>query len=345
VSKKRPQRKRTRVGTSRVGEQKRASGAEPKQHRWRKPLAWSGGVGTAVLIGVLISVLSTQAGRVIPQPSSAAGDTPALQASPKTALTPSAESTRTTSPVRGRPSLNPLTVVSEDPVNVDDLADWAFARPVVLSTAALKTLNHDVVTPTSSGDADLTAIADYMYSRGGYETEFIDTQLVVQNNQNVPLRVIDIGVIKSCTQPLGGMLFFGPGQASDSGVKIGFNLDSTYSYALEIPNNSIVSSESYPYYFANYTVTIAPGAQQVFDLVAQSLDHACTFRYVVTVLEGEKKVYQTIGDGSNPFRVTGYRKGRSAYSVVYEGGAYSPSSNSLFVRVNPRKFDTSALGL
>jgi hypothetical protein len=341
LGRKKPRLKRPQADAPRTGQQKTPEAESKNAHRWRKPLAWWGGVGTAVLIGVLISVLSTQASRVIPQPSSEAGNVATGQTPPKPASTGPAASTRPASFSSAPPSVDPLTVVSEDPVNVDDLADWVFPQPLVLSAAALKTLNTDIVNPTTFANPDFTAIADYMYSLGGYEMGGVDTQLVVQNNQSVPLRVIDIGVIKSCTAPLDGTLFYGPGQAGDPGVKIGFNLDSTYSYALQITGNYIYGSYSYPYYFANYTVSINPGSQQVFDLFAQALDHACTFRYQVTVLEGETKVYQVIGDGSEPFRVSGYRKGYSAYSVVYEGGAYSPSQNRLFARVNPKTFSAS----
>ena len=41
-------------------------GSTPKKHAWRRPLVWLGATGTAVLIGVLVSVLSTQAQRVVP---------------------------------------------------------------------------------------------------------------------------------------------------------------------------------------------------------------------------------------------------------------------------------------
>jgi hypothetical protein len=218
---------------------------------------------------------------------------------------------------------------------VDNLATWVFGDPLVLSAAALEDLNNDLHDPTG------TAVADNLYLQGGYEAQWVDTQLVVQNNQNTPLRVINIGVIKSCTAPLDGTLFFAPGQGADSGIKIGFNLDSAYSYALQLPSGNI-GPYSYPYYFANYTVSINPGAQQVFDLFAQAFYHACAFRYLLTILEGSVKVYQVIGDGSAPFRISGLRTGYSAYPVIYTVHEFSSAvDGSGFSRVAPKTFNTA----
>lgn len=142
-----------------------------------------------------------------------------------------------------------------------------------------------------------------------------------------------MSVIKSCTSPLRGTLFLAPPQAGDFSIRMGFNLDSPEPVALEIHGNQI--PDSAPYYFADYTVSINPGAQQVFDLFAQALNHACTFRYRATILEGKTKVYQVIGDGNEPFRVSGLRN-NSAYSVMYAGGIYSPFEKGQYVRANPK---------
>jgi hypothetical protein len=44
---------------------------QPAKPLWRKPAVWLGTLGTGVLIGVLVNVLSSQAERVVPPPSSA----------------------------------------------------------------------------------------------------------------------------------------------------------------------------------------------------------------------------------------------------------------------------------
>src|SRR5215472_8136015 len=41
---------------------------QPTKPFWRKPVVWLGTLGTGVLIGVLVNVLSSQAERVVPPP-------------------------------------------------------------------------------------------------------------------------------------------------------------------------------------------------------------------------------------------------------------------------------------
>ena len=51
-------------------------------------------------------------------------------------------------------------------------------------------------------------------------------------------------------------------------IQLGFNLDSPDSDARKIDGENLTNSD--PHYFADYTVLIAPGAQQVFNLFAQN---------------------------------------------------------------------------
>lgn len=321
LGRRKPQPRRCPAGASSATQQKTLKTGSKRVHRWHKPLAWSGGVATVVLAGVLVNVLSSQATRVIPQPSVSATS---LSIAPVSTALPG--STRPVSSSSARPSVDPLTVVSEDPLDVDNLGNWVLPKSLVLSSAALKSLND-----TSS----FNAVADYLFSQGGYQDGHSETQLVVQNNQNFPLRVIDIEIAKSCTAPLNGTRFFAPGQASDPSVKVGFDLDRMYPTAVEVPfwPDSPKFYNSAAPYFANYTVSIAPGEQQAFDLFAQAFNHACTFRYKFTILENETKVYQIIGDGPEPFRVSG---GSWNGSVMYYLGPCSPSSDRGWARVNPK---------
>lgn len=299
----------------------------PKQtRRWRQPLAWSGGIATVVLAGVLVNVLSPQASRIIPPPPSTPGNVTGSEAPSKPAATASAASAQPTASASTRPSTDPLTVVSEDPVATNpSFYSWVLPRPLVLSSAALKSL-LDSSSPN--------AFPNYMFSIGGYQLGGTETQLVVQNNQNVPLRVINMDVIKSCAAPLDGTLFYLPAQGSDPGVKIDFDLNSAYSIATGPPAYNSTTP-----YFANYTVSIAPGAQQVFDLFTRVFNLACTFRYRLTILEGEAKVYQIIGDGSGPFRASGgFSNGFfSGFKVMYILDFCNPFDvRRQLVRVNPK---------
>lgn len=295
-----------------------------------------------MLVGVLISVLGTQASRIVPQPVSGsvsgdgsvrAGDSQSPSVHTSTG-NPTGASSRPSSPLQ---NLRPLKVVSEDPLNVDDINDWIFPGPLVLSSARLKALNSDFLR-----DPIGNAVADYLYSHGGYEVQFTDTQLVVQNNLNIPVSIIDMRIIKSCTAPLKGTFFYAFGQAAVETIQLGFDLDSPDSDARKIDGENLTGSS--PYYFAGDTVLIAPSGQQVFNLMARTLNHACTFRYQATVLEGAKKVYQVIGDGAEPFRVTGEYNTYSKYAVIYAGGVYSPKTDGRFVRVNPQTWNGTGRG-
>lgn len=52
----------------RSANQRKATKQQPKTPLWRKPAVWLGTLGTGVLIGVLVNVLSSQAERVVPPP-------------------------------------------------------------------------------------------------------------------------------------------------------------------------------------------------------------------------------------------------------------------------------------
>jgi hypothetical protein len=88
----------------------------------------------------------------------------------------------------------------------------------------------------------------------------------------------------------------------DDTVGLGFNLDSEENDA-EIAKGIGISSWE-PGYFAKHTISLPPGQQQVFDLYAITSTHSCSFRYQATILDGDHKVNQLIGNGPRPFRVT-----------------------------------------
>lgn len=227
-------------------------------------------------------------------------------------------------------------MVSEDPLDADLLYTWSFAGRVVLSQSQLRHVNSIYF-----GDTTGTSFANYLFSLGGYAENVAITQLVVQNNQQAPIRILDIHVVKSCHAPLTGTLFFNPSQGADESIYIGFNLDSADTDAKVAPAGNVTSSS--PNYFTGKTVSIEPGAQQVFDLVARTSYHTCTFRYLATILNGDKKVDQLIGDGSQPFRISAlvanlHDQRLSDYSVVYAGGPSSPARDEAWVRVNPKTY-------
>jgi hypothetical protein len=284
---------------------------------WRKPVVWLGSLGTAVLAGVLISVLSVEAQRIVP---------------------PAAPESSASTPQRlGSPGAGPpLMVVSERPLDVDELANWSFPSRLALSAPQLKRANAIFLAGATS-----PRVASYFSSLGGYALGFVQTQVVVQNSRSHLVRIIDMHVIKSCHAPLTGTVFYAPGQAADTIIGLGFDLDSSDTGARIVRNHYISPTTDY---FEKYTISVKPGTQQVFDLQAVTSRYSCTFRYQATILDGEKKVYELIGDGRQPFRISAAADTRtrdflSRYSVVYAGGPSSPARNGAFVRVNPKTYE------
>jgi len=309
----------------------KASGnpSEPEATRWwRKPIVWAGGVATVVVAGVLVNVLTPPAQRLT------------ASAEPTVTVTASGDATKVASASRGQgkptpnptPTTPPLSVVSEDPLNLDYLGIWALPDKITLSPTKLAHLNslHSV-----------TDRANYFYSMGGYAMN-ADTQLVLQNESSQPVSILDVRVVKKCGPPLTGTLFDSPPQAGDWDVRIGFNLDSADTDAESATGWNTNAWK--PDYFENKYISFRPGQQQVLNIRAVTDSHACTFSYQATVLEGKTKFYQTIDDGGQPFRVTSINSfGR--YAALYVGGVYTEwptHHHGEYVKENPKTYSPPA---
>lgn len=301
---------------------------------WHKPIVWAGGVGTVVVAGVLVNVLTPPAQRL------AVSAQPAVTAMPLITVRGAASASKR----HGRPKPSPapttppLSVVSEDPLSLDDLGVWAFPSKISLSPSQLAYINA-LQRQTMVNVNLITRVADYFYALGGYGIS-ADTQIVLQNNSNQPVSILDLRVIKNCEAPLSGTLFDSPPQSSDSEIRIGFNLDSgdTDAESAKGWDTSIWK----PDYFESKYISFRPGEQRVLNIRAVTARHACTFSYQATVLEGKKKFYQTIDDDGHPFRVNAIVGGRpnapcARYASLYVGGALTMlHRHGGFVQKNPK---------
>jgi hypothetical protein len=283
----------------------------------RKHKAWTASFTTVVLAGALSGVLATQAGRVMPPPQS-----PSMGSAQ-----PTREAASTAVPLV-TPKTPPLHVLSENPIELQELGVWSFPGFFVLPKNA----------PNVN---DTAAVVQYMKAHGGYPASSV-TQLVVQNTRNYPIRILDMQVVKNCQQPLTGTLFYNPPQGADLSIEVGFDLDSTDPEAKLTRGPGITAS--LPDYFSRYTVSISPGAQEVFDIRSVTTKYSCTFRYEVTVLDGQHEVQQLIGDGNQPFRISAV-VGTSAtipfakYRLVYIGDdPQVPGSYNKYEKVNGKTF-------
>ena len=296
-----------------------------KEPLWRRPLAWLGGIATFVIGGVLVSVLSTQAQRIAPTP------TPAQTQTKQANSTVSTTDNQSQSP----PKSPPLKILSEDPINLDELGVWTFPAKMILPSNQLAKLNSSFLHSGPGG------AADYLFPLGGY-AQSVDTQIVVQNVHKHPIQILNMNVIKNCRAPLTGTVFYAPGQVAVEVIQMGFNLD-TADTAAKLVNRIPTVSPSAPDYFSKYTVIIQPGATQTFNIRAVTAKYACTFRYDATILDGTRKVHQQIGDGKQPFRISALatrvqQPYFSRYAVVYVGGVQSTGGIGPYLRVNPKTY-------
>jgi len=213
---------------------------------------------------------------------------------------------------------------------------WVFPDEFLPNKEQLNYINSLIEAP---GLGSRPAFNQWFYSHGAYEPGGTSTQLVIQNNRPYPIRIIDMNVVKSCRPPLAGTLFFGAGGAQDATIGLGFNLDSPDTEAEQAKGIGV--DQWQPDYFAKYTISIQPGGQQVLDLWASISKYACSYEYQATILDGSRKVSQTIADGGRPFRATALRinpqpPDLSSYKAVYIGGA--GTKTGAFIRVNPRTY-------
>lgn len=316
---------------------------ERKEPLWRKPLAWLGGIATVVIGGVLVSVLSVQAERItsVPTPvqTQAKHSHPAKHPHPDPARpTTDNQSQRPPKslPPRNLPKSSPLRILSEDPINLIELGVWTFPERMILSSNRLAKLNSSFVDSRSPA-----GIADYLSPLGGY-AQSIDMQIVVQNVRSHSIQILNMNVIKNCRAPLTGTVFFAPGQAEVEDIQMGFNLDSVDTGA-KVVNGVPTVSPSDPNYFSKYTVVIGPGKRQVFNIRTVTNKWACSFLYSATILDGTRKVYQEIGDGERPFRISSLATGTqqqpfSGYAVAYVGGPTNTGTVGPYIRVNPKTY-------
>jgi hypothetical protein len=141
-----------------------------------------------------------------------------------------------------------------------------------------------------------------------------------------------MNVVKRCTRPPTGTIVWTTGGAEVQSIGLGFNLDSPDTSA------EIAKGFSPPWkhhYFSKYTISLQPGAQQVLSIFSYTTKAACTFRYQATVLDGDKKVYELIGNGNEPFRATlgpAISGTFSAYKAAYVG------TSGVLSRVNPKTY-------
>jgi hypothetical protein len=263
--------------------QKQASAKSQKRRQarkpfWYNPLVWLGGIGTVVVGGVLVNVLSSQAQRVIPPPTS----TPASVA---LSSSPDVNSKATVTGKRSGPPVRIDSVVTNTGL---EGFGYIFPQRLVLSTAELTYLNR-----LSPNDPRYDS---WFTSRGAASVSPAVFKLVVEGNRSRPVQIVDMGYTDQCTRPLDGS-YYGEGQAggTEEDQAVVFDLDAKHPF----PQNGMVTGN----FFAAHSISLKEGEVEVFKVVVNSSRY-CQYRLTLSVVDGTKTVTEVVSDHGRPFHVT-----------------------------------------
>lgn len=314
-----------------------------KRRRRNRRRRWLKGVGTGVLVGVLVWFIT-------------AGLPGMVHAADKWFSSPWPQSSLRPRP--GKSSMPPghnhtpcsLQMVSEDPIDSWMVDAWTFPTGFTASANQIAQINE--------ADNRTDLINRYLYDDGGY-APFTYTQLILQNNCSKSMIINDIQVSRSCQPPLNGTIFSGQSELSEpssanegtytgsdpDSTQIGFDLDSPDPEAM-LANGWDVSQWTQEY--AGSSLATIPGNEDyTFDIRTIALHTACSFWIQVTYVYNNKTHTETISDDGQPFRVSALlpnvlelrKPGNhpyAGYDTLYVGWHASPWPDGTWVRENPK---------
>lgn len=164
----------------------------------------------------------------------------------------------------------------------------------------------------------------WLEERGGSAVGSVFIQMVLTGNRTETVRILDIGVIHTCGEPLDGMLFLSPPAGGEDSIKIYFDLDSAQPRAMVTENPWDPEIPPVPY-FPDRTISLADGEQQVVLVQADTRRQSCSFTLDLQVLDsGETKKQLVHAPGNSEFKVTANIP-ETEYEEVYLGGVICPS--------------------
>jgi hypothetical protein len=277
-------------------------------------------------------------------------------------------SPRTTPP--STPTRSPATVATAIPVSVAPRAARAApllspqSTPPSTPTGPSATIDLVRVVYGTKGDSHVTAQllsltagqlgqldAMSLGDSASYEAWFtahgaIDlgttvVQIIVEGNRDHQVRIVDLQPVATCSAPLTGTLFLSPPAGGETTTQLFADLDSpsrTLRYTIVDQHGGVTTGQDY---FGDFTVSLARGEQQVFELAVSSGKHYCTFTLDMTVVDGGHTVVEHISDDGRPFAVSALAPHRttasySSYSMLYIGGTLAP--NNGWVREDPNTY-------
>lgn len=300
-----------------------------------------------VLAAVAMAVPPSGAPRTAPPSSPQSAPPP-----PATATTALSPSSAPRTPPSSLPPPSPPSTTSGLPAAIDlvrmvyggDVGDThVTAQPLYLTAGQLGQLNA-----TEYNDSAHQA---WFTAHGGVDLGTTEAQITVEGRRDHPVRILDLQPVATCSAPLTGTLFLSPPAGAERTTQLYLDLDSpnrTLRYTTWNQQGLAATGKDY---FGDYTVSLAPGEQWTFELVASSTKHYCTFTLDMTVADGGQTIVEHISNDGQPFAVSALAPRRtaatsgtagvySAYNVLYLGGVLTETNNRYvgWVRKDPNTY-------
>ncbi len=218
-----------------------------------KVLAWIGGVASSAIVA-FIAAFATVLGTNAASPAA----------------------------VPAPPSGDPVQVTVGNVTGAD--LSTALPKPVILSAKQLAYLSAADGVPGSGYAAWFSA----------HDAAFVgqaNIQLVVQGNRHNLARITKILPVERCSAPLGGTMFFAPGQGGqDLSAHLYLNLDNPRLPAgYTLPS----SAKKYPDYFGQYSISLGFDDQFTFQIAVSTRRQYCEFTLDLVVLDEGKTVVES----------------------------------------------------
>jgi hypothetical protein len=178
---------------------------------------------------------------------------------------------------------------------------------------------------------------DWLTAHGLVPMGAIKVEFVIEGNRSHTVRVVDIRPVMKCADPLTGTLFESSSSGIDMTTQLFVDLDSPNAPLAYITTAANGDTTRGTDFFGTNTVSLAPGEQYTFDVLASTATHYCTFTLAMTTLDGDKTVMETLDDRGKPFGISAQTKNAVGYSVKYVGGLANPQAGptSYWARADP----------
>ena len=286
-----------------LGEDLSRSGTSGKVHRW-----WSR-LSQGQRVSIVVAIIG-------------AGST--IIAAVAVAGIPILASSSSGSHVAAPPSGPPVKVQFVE--QEESSGTLALPKPLILSATQLSTLNKLV-----RAGADY---ATWLESKGGLSPGYAVVKLVLTGNRNHRVQIVDMKVIKHCSNPYMGTLFLNdPG----GGTII---TDQRVYFDLDLPNPNPGNGNLGGNYFNAHTISLSKG-RSVTLVIVNYATLACRYVFTISVVDGNRTVTETINDHGRSFKTAGISAG---YKALYVGSA-SPGASAPFRRESALKNSKIGCGL